>query len=368
MNIDKKLKNMKPSDTPLLVVGYMLLGMMLLLGMPAKAQDNEVFIDQTGNNLELSILQSGYANKIKNLTLSGDASLWGASTTLKLQQIGNNNDIGMWTSGSNQNIRGYISGNYNDLFFDNHGDNNQLQADIVGDYNYAWLEAGASNNHSGNQIQLWQDGDNHYAYLEALNGSNNQIDAYMGNGQEDGYIKVIIGAGGSSNNVKVWQGKHEDGTLDNDELGSHEAYWFVYGDSNTLASYQTDTNRSSGGSDHHLANYITGDSNTVTHVQRGKLGHDGFIEIDGNNNTVDLTQRGGLNSKWADIVLDGNGHTVDVLQRGSQIGSAAIDLTNNGGSYNFTLSQDISTITASYSITGICVSANGCTISINQDN
>ena len=46
MSIDEKLRNMKPSDTPLLVVGYVLLGMMLLLGMPANAQDNEVLIDQ----------------------------------------------------------------------------------------------------------------------------------------------------------------------------------------------------------------------------------------------------------------------------------------------------------------------------------
>ena len=57
MNIDEKLKNMKPSDTPLLVVGYVLLGMMLLLGLPAQAQDNEVYINQSGDNLDLQILQ-----------------------------------------------------------------------------------------------------------------------------------------------------------------------------------------------------------------------------------------------------------------------------------------------------------------------
>ena len=29
MNIDEKLKNMKPKDTPLLVLGYIILGMFL---------------------------------------------------------------------------------------------------------------------------------------------------------------------------------------------------------------------------------------------------------------------------------------------------------------------------------------------------
>ena len=53
MSIDEKLKNMKPSDTPLLVVGYVLLGMMLLLGLPAQAQDNEVLIDAVENYVRI---------------------------------------------------------------------------------------------------------------------------------------------------------------------------------------------------------------------------------------------------------------------------------------------------------------------------
>ena len=64
MNIDKKLKNMKPSDTPLLVVGYVLLGMMLLLGLPAQAQDNEVLTYQAGNNVIIEGNQEGYDNVI----------------------------------------------------------------------------------------------------------------------------------------------------------------------------------------------------------------------------------------------------------------------------------------------------------------
>ena len=77
----------------------MLLGMMLLLGLPAQAQDNEVFINQSGDNLDLQILQEGYGNTIKNLPINNDARLWGTNKTVKLQQLGNNNDIGLWTSG-----------------------------------------------------------------------------------------------------------------------------------------------------------------------------------------------------------------------------------------------------------------------------
>lgn len=369
MNLDEKLKNMKPKDTPLLVLGYIILGMMLLLSPTASATDNEVFINQSGDDLELAIIQQGSGNVIKNLSLTTDASLWGASKNVKLQQLGADNVIGIWTSGSSQTIRGHIDGDFNELFLDAHGNSTQLQADIIGDNNYAWLEAGASNSHTSNQITLYQAGDDHYAYLEALNGSSNVIDAYQGNGQSDGYIRAIIGSAGSSNNLKVWQGKHADGTTDSDEVGDHEAYWTVYGDSNTLASYQTDTNRGGGGgSKHHLANYITGDSNSVIHTQMGKTGKTGYIEIDGNNNTVELYQRGNGASKWADIVLDGNGHSVDVNQRGGQYGTATIDLTQGTGSYTLDLNQQIYSSTATYSITGICNNAGGCSVTVNQNN
>ena len=65
MNIDEKLKNMRPKDTPLLVLGYMLLGMILLLA-PAKANaedgHNHVHIDQEGDNLVMDILPVSYTH------------------------------------------------------------------------------------------------------------------------------------------------------------------------------------------------------------------------------------------------------------------------------------------------------------------
>ena len=367
MHLDSKLKEIKPKDTPLLWVGYTLLGMMLLLGQPANA-DNVILIDQAGDDLNLNILQQGYGNTVKNLQLTGAASLNGARLNLDIDMVGNLNDVGLWSSGSDQNIRGDIDGDSNDLFMDAHGNSVSLQADIIGDNNYAWLEAGGSNSHVSNAIQLYQAGDNHYAYLEVFTGTYNNIDAYQGNGQDDNYIRAIINSNSDSNNLKIWQGKHKDGTTDSDEEGDHEAYWTVTGDNNVLASYQTDTNRSSGGAGHHLAHVITGDSNTVVHQQKGKAGHDGFIEIDGDNNTVDLYQRGNGGVKWADIVLDGDGHTVDVNQRGSQSATAAIDLTYGTGAYTLDLNQNVTSQAGSYSITGVCYNAGGCSITVNGNN
>lgn len=174
---------------------------------------------------------------------------------------------------------------------------------------------------------------------------------------------------GDYNNIIVRQGVHSDDSYDGDETGGHEAYWTVNGDFNIVGSYQTDENRGGGGGNpHHLANIIEGDNNIAYHTQRGKAGHTGFIEIQGSNNTVDLYQRGNTGQKWADVYLTGNGHVVNVDQTGGQSASAAIDLTNSGGAYNFTLSQDVTTSPDSISMTGYCYTASGCAVSVNRNN
>ena len=338
---------------------------------PAKA-DNKILINQAGDNLNLSVTLKGYGNKIRNLeNANGKATLSGATNTVSIHQQGNNNDLGMYNSGNNQITDAYVVGNNNGVFVDNHGHYGKLDVDVIGNSNYAWLEAGHNNQNTDNEIQLWQAGNDHYAYLEAFSGNNNIIDAYQGNGQDDNYIRAIMGSGSDNNNLKIWQGKHLTGTTDSDETGGHEAYWTVYGDNNNLASSQTDTNRAGGGTNagpHHLANIITGNSNDVDHRQLGKSGHDGFIEITGDNNDVVLYQRGNGGVKWADIVLDGDGHSVDVNQRGGNNATATIDLTYGTGAYTLDLSQNVGTSAVTYSITGVCYTPAGCSITVNQDN
>lgn len=339
--------------------------LLTLLSMPALA-DNEVLIDQVGDHLEMTILQQGDGNIIRDLNFTNTkATVSGNNKTVKFTMIGDNNTVKTWSHGGNQFLDAYIEGDGNIIAFDNHGNNNKLYYTGYGDYNSAWLEIGNGGDND-NQIELWQSGDNHYAYLET-DDDYNDIDAYQGNGQDDNYLKIILG--GNSNDVTAWQGKHSDGTTDADEVGDHEGYWIVNGDSNVLKSYQTDTNRSNGGgAGHHFANYITGDSNNVILTQKGKAGHDGFIEIDGNSNTVDLYQKGNNGVKWADLVLDGNGHSLDVTQKGGSQATASIELFNGSAPYDLTLTQEATSSLLNYSISGTCYTAGGCTVSVSQSN
>src|SRR5210317_2078819 len=101
MNIDKKLNEMRPKDTPLLVLGYIILAMFLLIPATANAQDNEVLLDQTGDNVVINILQEGYDNSI-----DVDLGLGGFDTTNKfeVEQEGFNNDIFFSVGGNNNNM------------------------------------------------------------------------------------------------------------------------------------------------------------------------------------------------------------------------------------------------------------------------
>jgi hypothetical protein len=209
---------------------------------------------------------------------------------------------------------------------------------------------------SANEIYITQSGDD--------------LDLRVEQRSKDNYVS--LSSTGNTNDISITQGMHYDGSsywTDTDETGGHEAYWTVTGANNTVWSSQTDTNRGGGGgSPHHLTNIVNGDNNAVAHTQMGKTGHDGFVEIQGDNNDVTLYQRGNGGAKWADIVLTGDGHAVDINQRGSNSANATVDLTNSGGAYDFTLSQNVTTSADSYSMTGYCYTASGCTVNVNRNN
>ena len=111
-----------------------------------------------------------------------------------------------------------------------------------------------SSNVRANEIYITQAGDN--------------LDLEVQQRSEDNYVS--LNSSGGSNNITIRQGMHDDGTIDIDEIGGHEAYWTVTGDGNTVRSAQTDTNRSSGGAAHHLANIVNGDNNEINHTKMGK--------------------------------------------------------------------------------------------------
>ena len=319
---------------------------------------NDIYIQQSGNYFTSTITQDGENNSMRSLnTTSGYASVGGNNKTFTVTQTGNNNRTGFWTHGGNQVITITQNGDNNVGAVDNHGNNNNITLDVVGDTNVTHTEIGNGGDEN-NVMSLIIRGDSNNAYVEVQDGDYNDIDAQI-HGQDSNTMRITVA--GNSNDITAWQGKHEDGAVDNDETGSNDLYWIVSGNSNVLESYQTDDNGNGG---QHIANYITGDTNTVKHTQRGAGDHEGFVEINGDGNNVEVVQRGNTDTQFADIVID-DGHTVDVFQRyGSH--TANIDLTNSGGAYTLDLDQTATTA-QTYNMTGACTNTNGCAITVTQN-
>jgi hypothetical protein len=327
---------------------------------------NELYIAQVGSNFNMTVTQDGENNQIGafgNITNKG--TMYANGGTVNFSQTGDANKLQFYTVDIGSTTQTLTqSGDNNDAVIDCHGERCDMTITQDGDGNDAHAELGNQYGHNDNKIVIYQKGDTNDSYVEA-NGDSNDLDSHQES--DDNFARVVVS--GNYNSVDAWQGKHSDGTVDVDETGDHEVYWTVTGNSNNLKSYQTDTNRSSGGAGHHIANVVTGNNNDVTHTQKGKAGHDGFIEIDGNSNDVDLYQRGNGGQQWADIVLDGDYHSVDATQRGTMAHSFEVDLTNSGGAYDFTSTQTTNNTTTgkSYSLTGICTNANGCSVTVTQN-
>ena len=329
---------------------------------------NEIYINQVGDDLTLTITQDGENNKIGDLNNLSNKGLLGSlgPSTFSYTQTGNNNTLGIYNADIGDSSSTLTqTGDNNDAVIDCHGEDCTMTVTQLGDNNDAHAETGNSYANDGNTIVIYQEGDYNDAYAEA-DGDSNDLDSYQES--DNNFSRVVVS--GNYNAVNAWQGKHDDGTVDTDETGDHEVYWTVTGNNNILDSYQTDTNRAGGGgAGHHIANVVNGDNNGVTHTQMGKAGHDGFVEITGDDNTVDLLQRGNGGQQWADIVLTGDDHTVDASQRGTMAHSFEVDLTNSGGAYDFTSTQTTNNTTTSksYSLTGICTNANGCSVTVTQN-
>ena len=70
---------------------------MLSAGVMADTTDNEIFLEQSGDNLVLTIDQQGYGNKfggtIANGSVASDMVITGSDTTFNLDQLGNSNQL-----------------------------------------------------------------------------------------------------------------------------------------------------------------------------------------------------------------------------------------------------------------------------------
>jgi hypothetical protein len=373
---------------------------------------NEIYINQVGNNTDLTISQDGTDNTVSSLAGgTGKAYLIGNNTSTTYSQTGDRNAVKAYMYAGNGTSNATQTGNDNEAFLDCHGNNCVLDVTQTGDDNYVSAEVGNGGdydqsititqdgddnlavveaNGDDNTIVIDQDGNNHMVYGYgntpvtgdrntltltqngtqyeqaeiAVIGNDNTVDGYQGGSGESNFGRLVLT--GDDNNVKMWQGKQIDGTTDSTEGGDHDAYVAIAGNNNVFHSAQTDQAANCCWASHELNAGIIGDDNEVNLSQRKNGAHTMYVDIDGDDNNILAQQNGNQGSTYLDLDIEGNYNLVDVNQHGGGAHSATIDLSSTyGPAYDFSLEQHSSSA-KSYTMTGTCANPNGCSVSVTQ--
>ena len=223
-------------------------GVFALIGLmanPVLAEDNQVLLDQEGDNLVLTILQAGYGN-----TLSGDATqgsdlmLKGSSLILDLIQDGNNNDF------------------FGALELDGSG-TSVLDFYMLGDGNIWDIVAGST-------------GSADYAdMLSSIQGSDNLFDVDIGGNASAEYLNFDLVVLGDRNdfdtsftNSNVWASGN-----DTNQTGTSTMVGILIDTDNVVWNFD-----------------ITGDDNAFATKQSGNSGHSLTAVIDGSDGDFQFTQ------------------------------------------------------------------------------
>ena len=236
------------------IIKNLAVGVFAFIGMvasPIFADDNEVLLDQTGDNLTLTILQAGYGN-----TLSGDATqstdfvINGASLIIDIIQDGNNNDMfgSFKLDGSGSSVLDFYQ---------------------LGDGNIWDINVG-SNTFSADYTDMLVD----------IQGDGNLFDADIGVNDNAEYVNfdlVILGSrndfDSSLTNTNVWAAQGTGETCGTNCTGSLSMTGIIIESSNSIWNFD-----------------ITGDDNAFATKQTGNDGHSLKLVLDGSDGDFQFTQ------------------------------------------------------------------------------
>lgn len=212
--------------------------------------DNEVFLQQSGDSLTLTIDQQGYGNKFGGTISSGsvatDMILTGTSITFNLDQIGNSNQ----------------------LFGPAILDTSTIDMTFTGDSNIFDWNIGASGDSDNSDYDI------------AVTGSSNTFDFDQGGAASANYLDMDLTLIGSSNAFFM-------------DIDSDQAKWEmeITGSSNNIDTKQLDA------SDHELKVVHVGDSINMDIIQQsgtcgsstcpGKID----LQLSSDNATVTINQK-----------------------------------------------------------------------------
>ena len=241
-------------------------------------------------------------------------------------------------------------------------------------------------NANANEIYITQAGDNLDLTIDQK-GSNNQIKGLLSSNASisgndntvelnqgyEGNNLIEMSIDGANNDVTVNQERFSSG-YDTDSYGHHSSSIELDGNGNTVDITQRNNSNSSAG---HSSNVIfRGDNNSLTTLQTGTGGSNGhlswvYTHDTESNNTVDIFQNSDSADHKAYVSMYSDGNTIDIDQTGtSQNRAYVIFFNSNAGPTDFTLNQNGGDTygnadTGSYA-TISCGNVGGCIVTVSQ--
>jgi hypothetical protein len=205
-----------------------LLLIMLTLGLSsnafAAADDNEIWLQQSGTALTLNLTQKGYGNKVGGDDFSGssiDMILTGATNSLTLLQFGDANKLYGPFIADNATVNLSFTGNSNVMDWNVGyqgsadslnmlgvitGDSNTFDIDIGYDASAEYLNWDLSLTGSSNVFTTKIDSDN-AKWDWTVTGSSNDINTLMADATDNSLTAVLTG---SSNDIDIIQKSGSD--------------------------------------------------------------------------------------------------------------------------------------------------------------
>lgn len=192
---------------------------------------NDIYVEQSGDNLTLDINQDGQNNQVGNSTT--DASVTGATTTLTIDQVGDSNIIQFDVNGSTFTGTIDLTGNSNDidLTCDSGGtnsscDNVTASITMTGSSNDVDLDIGETSDAGGstvtitgetgsdsNTIAATVDGTSAVLTLTVDGDTNNYLIDIDGDGDINGHTLIHDHTGGTGD-IDISQSGIYDNTID----------------------------------------------------------------------------------------------------------------------------------------------------------
>ena len=220
-----------------------------LMSSPVIADDNEVLIEQEGDNLTLTILQAGTGNTVSgNSGASADLVLTGSNIILDLIQDGDNNDFfgSLVLDGSGSTVLDFYNlGDGNIFDFDvgdNSADNADMLSSIQGDGNI--FDIGIGENASAENLN----------FDLVILGDRNDFDT-------------------SFTNSKVWAAQGQGESCGTNCTGSSAMVGILIDADNVVWNFD-----------------ITGDDNAFATKQSGNSDHSLTVDLTGSDGDFQFTQ------------------------------------------------------------------------------